>query len=104
LHLQFTLQLVQSVNHCNIYTNFVAVGTHYEVYLESLLFQPNLYSHRDLVLYCGLRSTPDELVQVDVMQLAVHFFWSHSPFSRYIRKSSWNYRSQCIITPLCQVL
>jgi hypothetical protein len=68
------------VNHCNIHINFAAVGTHYEVYLELFLFQPNLYSHRDLVLYCGLRSIPEELVQVDVMQLAVHFFWFQSIF------------------------
>jgi len=34
LQLQFTLQLVQSVNHCNIHLNTAAVGTHHEVYLE----------------------------------------------------------------------
>jgi len=35
-------------------------------------------SLRDLVLYCGLRSTSEDLVQFDDVPLAVSFLWPHS--------------------------
>ena len=48
----------------------------------------NFLSLRDLVLYCGLKSPTEDLVQVDVMPTVVHILWPRSPFSRNIRKSS----------------
>jgi len=50
---------------------------------------------------CGLRSTSEDLVQLDVV-LAIHFLWPHSHYSRSIRKSSWNWN--CCIIPLWQFL
>jgi stress-induced morphogen len=73
-------------------------------YFNCNQLQKKYLSLRDLVLYCGLRSTAKYLVQVDVLPLKVHFLWSHGLFWRNIRKSSWNYRSQCGIIPLCQVV
>jgi len=42
--------------------------------------------------------------KLDAMPLAVHFHCPHSHFSRCKRKSSWNYRAQCNIIPLHQIL
>jgi len=46
----------------------------------------------------------EDLVHVDVVPLAVNFLWPHSWFPVSKRESSWNYRAQCGIIPLCQVL
>jgi len=61
-------------------------------------------SLRDLVLYHGLSSTLEDLIQVDVVPLTVHFLRPHSQFSRSIIQSSWNYRDQCSIISLWKVL
>jgi len=38
-------------------------------------------SVRYLALYCGLRFTPDDLIQADVVPLTVNFLWPHSRVS-----------------------
>ena len=57
----------------------------------------------NLLQYCAVRSTLD-LVQLDVVPLAVNLLWLHSQFSRSLRKLHCNYVGQCSIIPLCQVL
>ena len=68
MHLHFTLQVIQSVNHCNIHLNFAPVGRHHEVHPLLLCHErhKNYLSLRDLVLYCGLRSTTEDLVLVNL--------------------------------------
>jgi len=48
---------------CKIHLNFTAVGRHHDVCRELLLIVTtctiNVLSLRDLVLYCGLRSTSE---------------------------------------------
>jgi hypothetical protein len=64
----------------------------------------NFLSLRDLVLYCGLSSTSDDRVQVDILLPAFHLLWPCSLLWRTLRKSSWIYRGQCGIIPVWQVL
>ena len=53
-------------------------------YFNCKQLHKNYLSLRDVVLYCGLKSTPEDLVQVYVMPTVVNFLWPCSPFSSNI--------------------
>ena len=63
------------MNQCDIHLNFAAVGKQHEVYLELFNWNQllkNFLGLRDVVLYCGVKSTSEDLVQVDVVLSVVH--------------------------------
>jgi len=65
-----------------IYTLLQLVDTMKSIWNYFNCNQMHKYFHspRDLVLYSGLRSTSEDVVQVGVMPLAFHFLRPRSPF------------------------
>ena len=93
---------------CKIHLSFGAVGRHHDVSGITLIVTSCtviFLSRKDLLLYCGLRSTSEDLVQVDAVPVADRFLWPQSVFKelkKVILKLQWPVRYHPLMSSVAE--